>query len=255
MVQINVGANETPFDVHVELLCSCSPYFNSLFGNRTEEPIPSDPICFRDEDPDVFAELLAWVYYGDTPADLPSRAGIPFLLQLWILAGKYEIPRLQNQVIHLCRAAMDKNPSETLSHDNINYVYAHTLPESPLRLLLIDNWAREATQEDVMSRPKSLPYPFLEDLCRALIERKGNTNHAEGEAYYAERYNINHSPLDNNQVHSNPNLPKTATREQLKKRNMKRPSSRLHKASHTSPLGAMAPNIVEENDSKSEVSS
>ncbi|GKZ35405.1 hypothetical protein AbraIFM66950_006035 [Aspergillus brasiliensis] len=257
MVHFNVGAKETPFDVHVELLCKCSPYFDSLFGNRTEKPISNDPICFPEEDPDVFAELLAWMYYGDTPADLPSRTGISFLLQLWILAGKFEIARLQNHVIHLCRLEIDKKRGETFSYDNINYVYAHTWPKSPLRLLLVDNWAEYATQQEVFkNHPKCLPHPFLEELCCALIERRGSPNIARGEAYFAERYNIDPAPLkDNNQRSGNPNLPKTATPEQLKNRNVKRPSSRLHKASHTSPLRATTPNSVEESDSKSEVSS
>ncbi|PYH83232.1 hypothetical protein BO82DRAFT_400626 [Aspergillus uvarum CBS 121591] len=99
MVHIDEGADETPFDVHVELLCSCSPYFNSLLSNRTEKHIPSDPIYSSNDDPDVFAELLGWVYSGDTSIDLPSRNRISFLLRLWILAAKYQIVELQNHVI------------------------------------------------------------------------------------------------------------------------------------------------------------
>lgn len=92
MVHINVGVNQTPFDAHVELLCGCSPYFDTVLKDRTERPIAEDPICFPDDDPDVFAELLGWMYSGDISADLPSRAGSLFLLQLWVLAGKLKIP-------------------------------------------------------------------------------------------------------------------------------------------------------------------
>ncbi|KAI2971504.1 hypothetical protein CBS147323_2886 [Aspergillus niger] len=260
MVHINVGADETPFDVHVELLCSCSPYFDSIYGDRTKNPIPSDPVCFPDEDPVVFAELLAWMYYGDIPIDLPSRTSIHFLLQLWILAGTFEIARLQNQVIHLCRTEIAKVPGRTFSSDDIDFVYSHTLPQSPLRLLLVDNWARNATQEHFTSCQKNLPYPFLEELCRAFIERKGNVNNAEGEIHSVERYNIHPPPPEDQNDRLMPRervseFPRTAPPEKLRNRKIARPSPRLNKASLTSPLRAMTPNSVEENDPKSEVSS
>ncbi|KAF7169362.1 hypothetical protein CNMCM5623_002125 [Aspergillus felis] len=233
MVHINVGVNETPFDVHVELLCGCSPYFDTLFKDRTEKPIAEDPICFPDDDPDVFAELLGWMYYGDTSADLPSRAGSLFLLQLWVLAGKLKISRLQNHVIHILKTMIDRKPGGIFGSDKVNYVYAHTLPHSPLRLLVVDNWAQNGTKSRLLTRKENFPRPFLEDLCCALVEWKESTTDAVNVIDFAGRYDVESCvPRD---IHKElplrareyPEPVQSATPEQLKNRKIKQPSSRI----------------------------
>ncbi|RAL06794.1 BTB/POZ domain-containing protein [Aspergillus homomorphus CBS 101889] len=224
--------NEIPFDAHLELLCDCSPYFDSLYSDRTENPIPSDSVCFPDDDPDVFAELL----------------------------GKLEICGLQNHVIQLCRAELDKKPGGIFDCDKIDYVYTHTLPESPLRLLLVDNWVQNANQARFESRQARLPRIFLQDLCCALIERKESTNRAEGDTDSAERYYVKPSPP--RAIHGKlppqdrdyPETVQTATLEQLKNRKFKCPSSRVNRSPMPSPPHVMPPIAMEkENDPKSEL--
>ncbi|KAJ6031606.1 hypothetical protein N7540_002338 [Penicillium herquei] len=200
MVHLNVGPSGTPFDVHVELLCSYSPYFDSIYSNRTVEPIPSDPISFPEDDPDVFAELLAWMYHGDNSIDIPSRSDVFFLLKLWILAAKFEVSKLQNHVMQLCKIGFDKKPDRILDEEKIQYVYTNTWPQSPLRLFLVDHWARNASHAYFQSRQETLPRSFLEEFCSAFFERKEKTNSAEGEIDFAERYNVKSSrPKDDHE--------------------------------------------------------
>ncbi|KAJ5726046.1 uncharacterized protein N7483_007403 [Penicillium malachiteum] len=262
MVQINVGPSGTPFDIHVELLCSCSPYFDLLYGNRTLEPIPSDPICFPDEDPDVFAELLAWMYHGDDSIDIPSRSDVFFLLRLWILAEKFEVFKLQNHAIELLRIEIDKRPGRVLGVNKVDYVYTHTQPQSPLRLFFVDNWVRNATQAHLLSRQEPLPYPFLKSFCSALLERRENPNTAEGEFDFAERYYVRNSrPRENHENifsrHGDPPEPvRTATAEEASKRKIAVPSSRRHKSSPASPSPARTPvSTKKENAAKSDLAS
>lgn len=259
MVQFSVGANETPFDVHVELLCDRSPYFDSLYGDRTEKPISSDPISFPDEDPDIFAELLSWMYYGDASVELPPTEGISFLLKLWVLAGRFEKSQLQNHVIQLCRTEMDNKPNRIFGCDTIDYVYAHTLPQSPLRLLLADNWVRNASQARFLRRREHLSRPFLEDFCSALIEDKERTDDTEETGYVAERYHTQYLPLQDNhgvplvRDRDHPELVQTATWEQLSNRNIKRPSSRIRNSPLLTPPHATTPSFTKQKDPKTEI--
>lgn len=192
------GPNETPFDVHVELLCDYSPYFDSFYSDCTKKPIPSDPISFPDEDPDIFAKLLGWIYYGDASVEFPPINGIMFLLKLWVLAGRFQISQLQNHVIRLCRIEMDKKPEAIFGCDKIDYVYTHTLPQSPLRLLLVDNWVRNACYTSFLSRREQLSHPFLEEFCSALVELKERADDTEGTQVTEQRYYTHIRPCKGN---------------------------------------------------------
>ncbi|KAL4789619.1 hypothetical protein BDV19DRAFT_22994 [Aspergillus venezuelensis] len=149
IARINVGPNEVPFDVHLELLCDTSPYFNTLYKDRAESAVSDDPITLPDDDPDVFAEAISWMYRGTLSGDLTTRPGdcaTAFCMELWVLAEKLEIPTLQNQAIATCKARVDKSAITSLpNHWTIEYVYSHTTPRSPPRRLLVDVWLRRGT--------------------------------------------------------------------------------------------------------------
>ena len=228
IAHINVGVNETPFDVHLELLCDYSPYFDSLYKDRSVKPVPESPVCFPDDDPDVFSELLGWMYRGTISSDLATRTKIPILLRLWVLAEKFGISGLQNDAIQLCKLAMDKSPGGIFGCDTIRYVYTRTLPESPLRLLVVDNWVQSGTKSRLSARQKELPRQFLEDLCCALIEGKDSK-------LDVERYYVVTPPAEDKQKEhlsrrsDDSKIVQPATPEQLRNRKIKHPVSRAHK--------------------------
>ena len=66
IANLNVGTPETPFDVHVELLCDASPYFDKLFDNCFAT-VSAASVSFPDHDPDTFAEFLKGVYWSNFP--------------------------------------------------------------------------------------------------------------------------------------------------------------------------------------------
>ncbi|KAE8423713.1 hypothetical protein BDV36DRAFT_290379 [Aspergillus pseudocaelatus] len=162
IARISVGTGDTPFDVHLELLCDHSPHLDDVYADRALKPITELPIRFPDDNSDVFSVLIGWMYRGQI-AVKPSPQSVLFLIKLWILAGKFEMVELQNNVISLCKARIDDH--------TIHYVYSHTLPKSPLRLLVVDTWVRNATKSRFLGRDNP-PREFLEELCCALIEWK-----------------------------------------------------------------------------------
>ncbi|KAL3448431.1 hypothetical protein BJX65DRAFT_306870 [Aspergillus insuetus] len=159
IARINVGPDGTLFDVHLELLCDSSPYFNDLYKDRTNSAISDVPISLPDVDPDIFAEAISWMYRGKLSADLSTR-GVAFCFELWVLAEKFDIPALQNSTIGICKVRIDNSTKTSLpSTQTIEYVYSNTKPASPPRRLLVDVW-----------RPQDgPPARVLEDLCEALL--------------------------------------------------------------------------------------
>ncbi|KAL4963995.1 BTB/POZ domain-containing protein [Aspergillus stella-maris] len=174
IARIIIGPDQVPFDVHLELLCNTSPYFNHIYEDRTESIVSEVPFTFQDADPDVFAEAISWMYRGTLSGDLATRPGdhaMTFCMELWVLAEKLEIPTLQNQVIAICKARVDKCALTSLpNHGTIEYVYSHTEPRSPPRRLLVDVWVRRGTSLIFSDRKMGFPPAFLEDLCEAMLK-------------------------------------------------------------------------------------
>src|SRR5436190_9727736 len=137
VVSINVGATSTPFDAHIELLCDCSPYFNKVFNDRLDDRTP-EPVRLPDDDPDAFTEFLNWAYRGTIFQSRPSPSWID-LCRLWVLAGKFEISKLQNLVVTHCKNKYSTE-SGLVAKDAVEYVYDHAIPGSPLRQMVVDIW-------------------------------------------------------------------------------------------------------------------
>lgn len=170
IAHINVGPQHTPFDVHLELLCECSPYFDAVCKDRFRSGVTEGPpIIFPAEDPDVFAEIVSWMYRGALAPDLESRCQVIFLFQLWVLAGKFQISALQNSAFAMCERKIDNNRKSVLSAATVSYVYARTDPGASPRQLVVDTWAKSATVLEYARQKDTFPRDFLEDLCGKLI--------------------------------------------------------------------------------------
>jgi hypothetical protein len=59
------------------------------------------------------------------------------LSNLWVLADKLLIPRLQNWVINSIEKIRKKLNMVATWPTNLNYIYSNTTPESPLRWLIV----------------------------------------------------------------------------------------------------------------------
>ncbi|KAL4935382.1 hypothetical protein BDV06DRAFT_228882 [Aspergillus oleicola] len=174
IAHINMGPHDTPFDAHLELLCDCSPYFDALYNERTQLEATGDPFSFPGEDPDVFAELIGWMYRGTLSPDLESRVRLLFLFKLWVLAAKFEIPALQNATMSLCEKRIENKASGLITGATVNYVYANTDPGSPPRQLVVGTWAEKGTAKQYSVHKHDFPCDILKDLCGELFSRIEN---------------------------------------------------------------------------------
>ncbi|KAL3472853.1 hypothetical protein BJX99DRAFT_234761 [Aspergillus californicus] len=246
IARINVGAAETPFDVHVELICDKSPFFNNLYRNRTDSTTLEVPISLPDADPDVFAEIVSWMYQGQLHDELTYKGRLSFLLELWVLAEKFEIPDLQNQAITFCKARVENSAYTALPNiQTIEYVYTKTKPVSPLRRFLVDIWIWRGTAETFAKRKDALPRAFVEHLCETLLHKYTNTSNTPVARPFPpppglEQYFVECAPsVPSPEAPISPPLwsearntdtndsPRLATPEQIANRKMKSPSPRL----------------------------
>lgn len=228
-----------PIDAHVEMLCDCSPYFDRIFHDRFEKTI-SEAVRFPDDDPDIFAEFISWAYGEDPFVGQPVKTIRIF--QLWVLAAKFEIPRLQDTAIMLTAKMFDKTPHVIIAPEAVNYVYNNTIIDSPLRRMIVDIWTHNAMQGAFLRHKDVLPRLFLVDLCCAWAEINESkyigVGHFDFEAYFVQSPALGKQDSQDVPIANSSNVldtPQLATPHQLANRAMKIPSSRLRNHSSASP--------------------
>lgn len=170
-----MGPEKTPFDVHVALLCDYSHYFYTIFTERAKSGVLDDLISLPDVNPDVFAEAVSWMYRGAFSPDIESGAHITFLVQLWVLAGTFQIPELQEAAFSACENRIESKSDAVTSAETINFIYAHTTPGSLPRKLVVNTWVRGGTPEEYARHKDNFPREFLEELCAEFIAGFENT--------------------------------------------------------------------------------
>jgi hypothetical protein len=100
-----------------------------------------------DFDPAAVHFLVLWLYTQnlelyqlsvEAPADmkLMSKESLASS-NLWVLADKLLIPRLQNLVINSIEKIRKKQNAVATWPSNLNYIYSNTTAESPLRRLIV----------------------------------------------------------------------------------------------------------------------
>ncbi|KAH8820631.1 hypothetical protein F5884DRAFT_56879 [Xylogone sp. PMI_703] len=223
VISLNVGAAETSFDVHIELLCDCSPYFDELLKNRYSETALA-PVNLPDYEPDIFVEFLNWLYLGQIFQGEVQPTLLKFL-QLWVMAEKFQMPTLQNHVIARCKLRIEGKKNAALGIEPITYVYNNTTLSSPLRPLVAELWALRMTKGQFQVSMPQLPRAFLEDLCLFWI---GNRNTAFEFTFSPTFEELHSVPPDDPR---NLEAPEPATSEQMARRQIKSPRINKHTGS------------------------
>jgi hypothetical protein len=170
VVGISIGPNATPFEfAHLKLLSDCSTVFKTFF----EKGLLS--MDFLDhEDPDIFTEFLRWAYRGKifeetTPTWMQ-------LCQLWLLAEKLEVPKLQSLVMDHCQCRSETDDydntdtSALMAESTVMFVYSKTAVGNPFRRIAVDSWRTVAGKTFFESVREKLPREFAKDLCLRFFE-------------------------------------------------------------------------------------
>ena len=146
MVDIYVGTENTHWILHEKLLCHRSRFFRDIFYNKkgtknTRYGLPDD-----DEEP--FRLFVGWLYSESLPQPTEEKELAP-LFDLYLMAEKWEIKKLIVDVLETVRKWY--HDSDTWPGlRRVQYVYANTEAESPMRELLVSCVARMLVVGDSM---------------------------------------------------------------------------------------------------------
>lgn len=144
MVDIYVGSENTHWVLHEKLLCHRSRFFRNIFWNKSGRK--NSAYGLPDEDDEPFKLFVGWLYSERVPAPKEEKDLSP-LLDLYLMAEKWEIQRLLREVLDAVREyyhATDSWPNLR----RVQYIYANTEAESPMRKLLVSCVARMLITND-----------------------------------------------------------------------------------------------------------
>jgi hypothetical protein len=93
------------------------------------------------------------------------------LVQLWVAADRLLMPRLQNAVL-LTLDNLWNNPEDERHSTTgcLSYAYDHTSIESPLRSMVVDQFAFVTAPRRISERPDDIPREMLIDLALVLTD-------------------------------------------------------------------------------------
>jgi hypothetical protein len=133
MVDIYVGTENTHWILHEKLLCHRSKFFRKIFYN--EEGSKNHAYGLPDEDDEPFRMFVGWLYSGAVPAPNEEK-DLGDLFDLYLMGEKWEIRKLVLDVLEAVRKWYHDTDSWPAMR-RVQYIYANTDTESPMRQLLV----------------------------------------------------------------------------------------------------------------------
>jgi len=150
MVDIYVSPQNTHWILHEKLLSTRSQFFRSIFQRKSPgKPTKGDqPPSFEsnktlglpDEEDEPFRMFVGWLYSGYVP--VPEKEGdLGVLFDVYLMGEKWAIASLIKDVLDAVRKWY--RTSDTFPGlRRVQYIYANTDSESPMRKLLVGSVAR-----------------------------------------------------------------------------------------------------------------
>ncbi|KAI5197688.1 hypothetical protein E4T38_07876 [Aureobasidium subglaciale] len=137
MVDIYVGPENNKWTLHEKLLCYRSKFFRNIFYSKENK---NRQFGLPDEEDEPFRLFVGWLYSAHTPTPKEEK-DLTVLLDLYLMAEKWEIRDLTLEVLKSVRNwYKESNTYPALRR--VQYIYANTDLESPMRQLLISSVAR-----------------------------------------------------------------------------------------------------------------
>jgi hypothetical protein len=143
MVDIYVGPENTHWILHEKLLCAKSKFFNKIFYTKSANRSVNSgnkTIGFPDEEDEPFRLFVGWLYSGRVPAPEEEK-DLGDLFDLYLMGEKWQIASLIKDVLDTVRKWYHTNDTFP-GLRRVQYIYANTDEDSPMRQLLVDSIAR-----------------------------------------------------------------------------------------------------------------
>jgi hypothetical protein len=143
MVDIYVGPENTHWILHEKLLCARSKFFSQIFykkGEKISSSTSNKSFGLPDEEDEPFRLFVGWLYSAHiiTPE---KENDLGNLFDLYLMGEKWAITGLVKDTLEAVRKYY--RISETYPGlRRVQYVYANTDQESPMRKLLVSSVAR-----------------------------------------------------------------------------------------------------------------
>ena len=148
LVDIYVGPESTHWTLHEKLLCHYSSFFASKFYTKNKPSPSSKSFGLPDEDDNAFELLVGWLYsralrYPEEEKDIGP------LLELYLMSEKFEIHKLSDDVVETVRAFYHNNESYP-GLRRVQYIYANTREDNPMREMMVGSIARYLTLNEAI---------------------------------------------------------------------------------------------------------
>jgi hypothetical protein len=198
MVQFIVGPKKELFTAHKNFVIHHSPVFEAAFSKCFIEG-QTKAYALNETEPRTFEMFLEWVYGQNIIPSLPfDHFSIDPMAycRLWILADKYQVPRLQNEIMRFLwrlKSSIPVTPvpvEKEISHDNIQEIYDKTMNGSPLRMFLAEHMAafgleapfpiRQAVEDRILTQEMLVD---ILEACQTIVPKNTALHRIELDAF------------------------------------------------------------------------
>jgi len=143
MADIYVGSEGQHWVLHEKLLCHHSPVLRGHFYKKGNK---SSMYGLPDENEEAFKLLVGWLYSATLHFPL-SENEIGPLLDLYLLAEHLQMAALEGDVVDTVRAYYQHNNAYP-GLRRVQYIYANTEQDNPMREMMVGSVARQLTLSD-----------------------------------------------------------------------------------------------------------
>lgn len=182
IVNIQVGAGKTSYQVHKNLLFGVSPFFRAGFSGGFKEALEK-AMQLPEDDVYTFQRFVSWLYtkkyglsgYGSA---LETNKRYLQLARLYVMSDKFGTNSLKNEIIDHLFSTKKIAGLYPPSQATISFMYANSATGSAFRKLLVD-WHVWHIDEDWFSQPRTVDVyasvpEFAAELAVALGQRIAN---------------------------------------------------------------------------------
>ena len=169
IIEVQAGKGKV-FRIHKDVL-EQSPFFKNVLKSEWILNRNGKPIEFKDEDPDIFAAYVQWLYSHN----IDNKHNTSKWARMYVLGEMLMDLDFQNAVLATMMHQCDTQKLFPGGHQ-VNIIYAGTTEMSPARRLLVDFFVWVGGETWVngkdMDFVNKYPTEFVNDLIIALMDKR-----------------------------------------------------------------------------------